>query len=100
MGVLEDLQLHYIILFDVIRARITAPLHYIVREETKGRFRKGRFWQMYRRSGFRSGDTCERTLVPVFRPGKHANIPSFRFFVLAEHPKVPSFRFSFRGNIR
>ena len=37
------------------------------------------------RSGFRSGGTCERTLVPVFVPG--------------EHPNVPSFRFSLRGNI-
>ena len=41
---------------------------------------------MYPRSGFRSGGTCERTLVPVF--------------VLGEHPNVPSFRISFRGNIR
>ena len=38
------------------------------------------------RSGFRSGGTCERTLVPVFIPG--------------EHPNVPSFRLVFRGNIR
>ena len=52
----------------------------------KGRFRKGWFWRMYPRSGFRSGGTCERTLVPVCLPG--------------EHPNVPSFRFSFRGNIR
>ena len=41
---------------------------------------------MYPRSGFRSGGTCECTLVPVFVPGEHANVPSFRF--------------SFRGNIR
>ena len=41
---------------------------------------------MYPRSGFRSGGTCKRTLVPVF--------------VLGEHPNVPSFRFSFRRNIR
>ena len=41
---------------------------------------------MYPRSGFRSWGTCERTLVPVFVPG--------------EHPNVPSFWFSFRGNIR
>ena len=38
------------------------------------------------RSGFRSGGTRERTLVPAFVPG--------------EHPNVPSFRFSIRGNIR
>ena len=38
------------------------------------------------RSGFRSGGTCEHTLVPVFFPG--------------EHPNAPSFRFSFWGNIR
>ena len=41
---------------------------------------------MYPRSGFRSGGAYERTLVPVFVPG--------------EHPNVPSFRFSFRVNIR
>ena len=41
---------------------------------------------MYPHSGFRSGGTWERTLVPVFVPG--------------EHPNVPSFRFLFRGNIR
>ena len=35
---------------------------------------------------FRSGGTCERTLVPVFVPG--------------EHPNVPSFQFSFRVNMR
>ena len=54
--------------------------------ETKGRFRKRVVWRMYPRSGFCSGGTCERTLVPVF--------------VLGEHPNVPSFRFLFRGNIR
>ena len=43
------------------------------------------------RSGFRSGGTCERTLVPVFVPGEHANIPSFRFFVPGEHPPKPPF---------
>ena len=41
---------------------------------------------MYPRSGFGSGGTCERTLVPVFIPGEHANVPSFRF--------------SFQGKIR
>ena len=35
---------------------------------------------MYPRSGFRSGGTCERTLVPIFIPGEHPNVPSFRFF--------------------
>ena len=33
----------------------------------KGGFVKGWFWRMYPRSGFRSGGTCERTLVPGFR---------------------------------
>ena len=37
------------------------------------------------RSGFRSGGTCERTLVPVVVPVEHLNVPLFRF--------------SFRGNI-
>ena len=41
---------------------------------------------MYPRSSFRSGGTCERTLVPVVVPG--------------EHQDVPSFQFSFQGNIR
>ena len=41
---------------------------------------------MYPRSSFRFGGTCERTLAPVFVPGEHQNVPSFRF--------------SFRGNIR
>ena len=54
--------------------------------EIKGGFVKGWFWRTYPRSGFRSGGTCETTLVPVFVPGVH--------------PKVPSFRFSFRGNSR
>ena len=52
----------------------------------KGGFVKAWFWRMCPRSGFRFGGTCERTLVPVFVPG--------------EHPNVPSFRFSFRGNMR
>ena len=52
----------------------------------KGGFVKGWSWRMCPRSGFCSGGTCERTLVPVFVPG--------------EHPNVPSFRFSFWGNIR
>ena len=47
---------------------------------------QGWFWRTYPRSGFRSGGTCERTLVPVFVPGEHLNVPSFRF--------------SFRGYIR
>ena len=52
----------------------------------KGVFVKGWFWRTCPRSAFRSGGTCEPTLVPVFVPG--------------EHPNVPLFRFSFRGNIR
>ena len=52
----------------------------------EGGFVKGWFWRMYPRSGFRSGGTCERTLVPVFVSG--------------DHPNVPSFRFSFWGNTR
>ena len=54
--------------------------------DKKSGFVKGWFWWTCPRSGFRSGGTCERTLVPVFVPG--------------EHPNVPSFRFLFRGNIR
>ena len=55
--------------------------------ETKGRFRKRVV--LANVPSFpvsRSGGTCECTLVPVFVPG--------------EHPNVPSFRFLSRGNIR
>ena len=34
---------------------------------------------MYPASGFRSEGTCECTLVPVFVPREHANVPWFRF---------------------
>ena len=47
---------------------------------------------MYPRSGFRSGGTCKRTLVDSgFVPGKHANVPSFRFSFRGEHPPKPPF---------
>ena len=61
------------------------PSLVILTGKQKGGFIKGRLWRMCASSSFRSGGTCERTLVPVFVPG--------------EHPNVPSFRFSFRGNI-
>ena len=55
--------------------------------EIKGRFRKRVvFGESTLVPGFRSEGTCECTLVPVFVPG--------------EHPNVPSFRFSFRGNMQ
>ena len=54
--------------------------------EIKGRFCKRVVLANVPRSGFRSGGTCERTLVPAFVQGEHLNVPSFRF--------------SFRGNIR
>ena len=65
----------------------TVSLHdaFAITGRQEGGFVKGWFWRMCPRSGFRFGGTCERTLVPVFVPG--------------EHPNVPSFRFSFRGNI-
>ena len=45
---------------------------------------------MYPRSGFRSGGTCARALVPVFVLGEHPNVPSFWSFVPGEHlPKPP-----------
>ena len=60
--------------------------------EIKGRFRKlGWFWHMCPRSGFRSGGACERTLVPVFVPGEHPNVPSFRFSFRGERPAKPPF---------
>ena len=73
------------------------------------------------------GSFGECALVPVFVPGEHPNVPSFRFsfrgnirtyprsgfrpggtsertlvpvFIPGEDPKVPSFRFLFRRNIR
>ena len=63
-----------------------ARLVIVLTGRQKGGFVKGWFWRMCPRSGFRSQGTCERTLVPVFVPG--------------EHPNVPSFRFSVRGHIR
>ena len=74
----------------LIRGRPSLPdphhvpwLSVYTREETRGRFRKRVvFWRMY----LRSGGICERTLVLIFVPGEHLNVPSFRF--------------SFRGNIR
>ena len=39
----------------------------------------------------RSGGICERTLVLVFVPGEHSNVPPFRFFVPGEHPPKPPF---------
>ena len=56
----------------------------IITRRQKGGFVKGWFWHMCPRSGFFSGGTCKCTLVPVFVPGEHANVPSF---------------WSFRGNI-
>ena len=46
---------------------------------------------MHPRSGFRSGGTCERTLVPVFVPREHPNVSSFPVFVPGEHPPKPPF---------
>ena len=61
---------------------MTELSEFFVTGRQKGGFVKGWFWRTYPRSG----GTCERTLVPVFVPGEHANVPSFRF--------------SFRVNIR
>ena len=47
----------------------------------KGVFVKEWFWRTCPRCGFRSRGTCERTLVPVFVSGEHANVTSFRFLV-------------------
>ena len=69
-----------------VTSRTFSTLSVRIHREMKGGFVKGWLWRMYPRSGFRSVGTCECTLVPVFVPG--------------EHPNVPSFRFSFRGNIR
>ena len=57
--------------------------------EIKGGFVKGWFRRTYPRSGFRSGGTCERTLVPVFVPGEHPNVPSFRFLFRGTSAKSP-----------
>ena len=58
-------------------------LHY--HWETKGRFHKGRFWRMCPRSGFRSGGTCERTLVAGFRSGGASEYTLILVFVPGEH---------------
>ena len=66
----------------------------------KGGFVTGWFWQMYPRSGFRSGGTCKHTLVPVFVPGEHLNVPSFRWNVpgnFHEMKSPPRFTFSREG---
>ena len=53
------------------------------REETKGRFVKGRCWRMHPRSGFWNRGTSECTFVPVcFGTGEHPNVPSFQFLFL------------------
>ena len=42
---------------------------------------------MYPRSGFRSGGTSERTLVPVFRSGGTSERTLVPVFVAGEHPQ-------------
>ena len=61
----------------------------------KGGFVKGWFWRMCPRSGFRSGGTCECTLVPDFRSGGTSERTLVPVFVPGEHP-CPSFPCSFR----
>ena len=74
----------------------------------KGDFVKGWFWRMCPSSGFRSGGTCERTLVPVFVPGGTSECALVRVFcsggtsdkttLLENHPFVnPRFYGRFRG---
>ena len=55
------------------------------------KFIKGWFWRMYPRSSFRSGGTCERTLVPVFRSGGTSECTLVPVFVPGEHPPKPPF---------
>ena len=47
--------------------------------ETQRQLRKRWVWRMYSRSGFPSGATCERTLVPVFLPGNIRMYPRSGF---------------------
>ena len=46
---------------------------------------------MYPRSGFRSGGTSERTLVPCFRSGGTSERTLVPVFVPGEHPPKPPF---------
>ena len=46
---------------------------------------------MYPRSRFRSGGTCERTLVPVFRSGGTSERTLVPVFVPGEPPPKPPF---------
>ena len=46
---------------------------------------------MHPRSGFRSGGTCECTLVPVFRSGGTSERTLVPVFVPGEHPPKPPF---------
>ena len=59
--------------------------------ETKGRFRNRVVLELLcPRSGFRSGGTCERTLVPVFVPGEHPPKPPFWKTTLLSTPEKRS----------
>ena len=51
---------------------------------------KGWFWRTYPRSGFRSGGTCERTLVPVCS-GASSECTLVPVFVPGKHPPKPPF---------
>ena len=46
---------------------------------------------MYPSSGFRSGGTCERTLVPVFRSGATSERTLVPVLVPGGHPPKPPF---------
>ena len=68
---------------------IFEPLRFTGRQ--KGGFVKGWFWRTYPRSGFRCGEACERTLVPVSHSGGTSECTLVPFFVPGEHPPKPPF---------
>ena len=83
-----------LLLLDDLNKSLTKPIFWdepVIREETKGGFVKGWFLtNVLSFRFFRSGGTCERTLVPVpFRGTSECTLVSA--FVLGEHPPKPLF---------
>ena len=74
LEVLENLQVLEI-LEPRANSRDSRKFHW----EIKGRFRKRVVLANVPSFRFRFGGTCARTLVQVFVPGEHPNVPSFRF---------------------
>ena len=68
--------------------------------DKKGGFVKGGFGEHTPRSGFRSGRTYECTLVPLFVPSEHLNVPSFGFSSRGTSAKITLLETTFFVNPR